>query len=139
MTEEDKILKEGFENSEELESKKLEQFIDTTKKSYIANLESYRFHKNLLQMLYRDRDARLANHDIMIAKFKPINAHWEFENDLTYQKNLSIIQEGIKQQDVENYKLSEAQVQKTIDVKKEQLDSEKIIMDKYSIEVEGYE
>jgi|GEM_PF-5124050 len=137
MTEEN-ILKEDFNTSKELEEKKLEQFIETTTKSYKNNLEKYAFHKNLLRMLNIDRTARLNNHDIMIDNFKPINPHWQFETIPEYQNNLAIIQAGIKIQDEENYKISEKQVQQVLDVTMEQLKSEWDTLQKYDLDLEKY-
>lgn len=132
-------LKEEFNTSEESDNNKFEQFIESTTKSYNANLNKLKFHNELLKMLFNDKTARMENHDIMIKKFKPVNAHWEFELDEDYQKNLSIIQQGIKAQDEENYKLSQEQVQKTIDVTKEQLYSERELLIKHNIVFEDFE
>lgn len=138
MTEEN-VLKEDFNMSEELEQKKFEQFIETTTNSYKANLEKYRFHKNLLKMMNRDRDARIENHNIMIKNFRPVQAHWEFENNETYQKNLAILQEGLKQQDIENYNANEKQINKLLEVTLEQLKSEKDILEKNNVVLESFE
>lgn len=105
-------------------------FEEETLKRTIANLEreikqnreKITLHKDLIVVACNDRDARLRNHDIMIAsKFKPVNAQWEFQLDPEYGANLSVIQSTMRRQDELNYKMTIEQLEKVVKVSEEQL------------------
>lgn len=87
--------------------------------------EKLKFHEDLLLQLEADKKARLRNHDIMIAKFIPVNPQWEFERDAEYLENLKILQAHVKLQDENKYMVSQTNIERVIELARESVESAK--------------
>lgn len=110
-------------SSEDLEKERITKYVENLKREISENEKKIIFHKDLLNDLYTERNAVLENHDIIIANFKPLNPQWTFESNDIYLKNLTVMQGIKRKKDVNNYEKLEEQINLTIKVSEEQLES----------------